>query len=284
MAEKEIIVIRKITKAPEASYGGGMWKVAYADFVTAMMAFFLMLWILNSAPKDTLEGVAKYFTTAASKNGAGDEAGVMVDSDTGIPADETKSKKLLKDNPVSASGTRMTKFYGRRDMTSEDEVFSSIVNNIQKNVELQDFSNNVAFEVTDEGLKIQVMDGDNRPMFKPGTDMLEPYMKQILTVIGKIIRSHPNYLTISGHTAAMRADDTGVDLWSLSVLRANQVRRFLTEDLLQDAQIVKVEGRADREPLDSDNPYDQKNIRISILLLKHSALGNHQSATPKTAR
>ena len=274
-----LIVTRKVKVGGGDYHQSGMWKVAYADFITAMMAFFLMLWILNSTPEETLEGVAKYFTIAESSTaGAGDDAGVSVDNDTGIPSEESKVMTLSPNNPTS-SGSRMTKFYGRRNMTSSEDAFSSIVNNIQKNIEMQEYQQNIAFDMTSEGMRIQIMDSDNRPMFKPSTDILQPYMRQILTVVGKLIKVYPNYLAITGHTNS--AINSGADMWWLSAARANQVRSFLTDGIIADKQVMSILGKADREPINPNNPADPKNIRISILLIDPDKVSSYQRATPR---
>lgn len=278
-SQEPIIIIRKVKKKGAAAFSGGMWKVAYADFITAMMAFFLMLWILNSTPEETLEGVAKYFTVAeSSTTGAGDNLGISADSDTGIPTEESKNTTYSPHNP-SSSGSRMTKFYGRRNMTSSEDTFSSIVNNIQKNIEMQDYQQNIAFDMTSEGMRIQIMDSDNRPMFKPNTDLLQPYMQQILKVVGKMIKVYPNYLAITGHTNTSQSESA--DIWWLSAARANQVRSFLTDGIIKDSQVIRILGKADRDPINPNNPADPKNIRISILLIDPDKVANHQRATPK---
>jgi chemotaxis protein MotB len=281
---KQIIIYRKRKNNYKSDKLGGMWKVAYADFITAMMAFFLLLWLISVTPENTLKGVAKYFTPTTSvsdKAGLGFEGGAETNVEDGIGAPNIASSSLIFGSP--SRGKRIDQAEKSGMMTDlEKQHFVSIMNNIQQNVELKDFSDNINMDVTNEGLRIQIMDSDNRPMFKPNTIELQPYMVKILTVIGKLIKDQPNYIAITGHTASIKHVDkkSNLDYWNLSAQRANEVRKFLTNSLIKDEQVVRIVGKSDREPFEPSDLYSLQNIRVGITLLNNSAVSKFQQSAP----
>ena len=245
------IVVRRVKNDPTKEHYGGMWKVAYADFVTAMMAFFMLLWIVGATPKKNLKGLAEYF----SPSNMADTAEIHKDQDASI---------IESDNIGMLSDT-------------DKQNFISIMSSIQQTSVFEEFSNHLSLDITNEGLRIQIMDNDNRPMFNPGTNRLEPYMKTILRTIGSIVKDLPNYVSVAGHTASIRdLSSTNVDLWELSISRANIVRQFLCDGIFNNDKIVRIVGKADKEPFDYKNPYSLKNIRIAIILLNKSEISDHQ--------
>jgi chemotaxis protein MotB len=260
-----------------------MWKVAYADFITAMMAFFLLLWLLSVTPEKTLKGVAEYFTSTnaiSDKVGLGFEGGAYANIDDGNGAPHSASSSLIYGSP--SRGRRIDQASKNNMMTDiEKEYFLTTISNIQQNVELKDFSDNINMAVTKDGLQIQIMDSDNRPMFKPNTSELQPYMRKILTVIGKLIKDQPNYISISGHTASVQnVGKNSFDYWNLSAQRANEVRKFLTTCLIKDDQVARIVGMANKEPFDYNNPYSPKNIRVGITLLNNRSISHFQQSAP----
>jgi chemotaxis protein MotB len=128
------------------------------------------------------------------------------------------------------------------------------------------------------------MDSDNRPMFKPNTSELQPYMEKILDVIGRMIKNQPNYISISGHTASLKDPSAGkgLDFWEISSDRANEVRKYITKRLIENKQVVKIVGRADREPFEPKDPYSIKNIRVGITLLNDASVSSYQRAAPES--
>ena len=276
---------RKTREKYSATYNG-MWKVAYADFITAMMAFFLLMWLLSITSDETLKGVAKYFTPTTSvsdKAGLGFEGGVDANIDDGIGAPHSAANSLIYGSPSKNRRKINANDKSAMIADAEQQKFLAIISNIQQNPELQDLSDNINVAVSDEGLRIQIMDSDNRPMFKPNTYELQPYMNRILTIIGKMIKNQPNYIAISGHTASVEGKNTKlqyVDAWNISSQRANEVRKFLTANLIDDYQVVKIVGMADREPFDFQDQYSVKNIRVSITLLNNASLSPFQQSAP----
>jgi chemotaxis protein MotB len=276
---------RKTREKYSAVYNG-MWKVAYADFITAMMAFFLLMWLLSITSDETLKGVAKYFTPTASvsdKAGLGDEGGVDANIEDGIGAPHSAANSLIYGSPSRNSRKANMNYKARMIADAEQQQFLAIMSNIQQNPELQDLADNINVSVADEGLKIQIMDSENRPMFKPDTYELQPYMNRILTIVGKMIKNQPNYIAITGHTASFVSKNPklgSIDAWNISSQRANEVRKFLVTNVIDDYQVVKIVGMADREPLDLHDQYSTKNIRVSITLLSKASLSPFQQSSP----
>ncbi len=284
-----VIVIRKIKKIQAYKKPSGSWKVAYADFVTAMMAFFLLLWLLSVSSESTVEGVAKYFTPMESisdKAGLGFDGGTETNVEEGIGAENSSSSSLIYGSP--SKGHRVDPARKSSNMTDvEKDHFISIMNSIDQNSDLKPYSDNLQMDITNEGLRIQIIDSDNRPMFKPNTSELQPYMEKIISVIGKIVSNQPNYVSISGHTASIKdinLSNNALDLWQISADRANEVRKFMVKKLIDKKQVVKIIGRADREPFDYKNPYGVQNIRVGITLLNENSISDHQKSIPNTKK
>lgn len=282
--KNSVIVVKKIHKGHGEGHHGGMWKVAYADFVTAMMAFFLLMWLIGATPKENLQGIAKYFTPTVSRRqdkGLGFDGGTNPNMQEGVYAPHSSSTSLVYGSPLN--GPHMVQAELNRQIVDEDKrSFVSIMNNIQKHVS-REIADHIAMDVTAEGLRIQVMDSDNRPMFKPGTDEMQPYMFKILDMLGGLLKEQPHYLSISGHTASFRnpADAEGIDYWRISVLRANEVRQYMS-NLLKPGQVIRLLGKADKDPYDYRNPYNVKNIRITITLLTNGQLDKSQQVAPNS--
>lgn len=287
MAKNHTVVVFKNKKHAHNhnSHRGGMWKVAYADFITAMMAFFLLLWLLSVAPENTLKGVAKYFTPTVSvsdRAGLGFEGGADSNVTDGIAANNIASSSLIFGSP--SRGRKVDQSSNSSMMTDLDkEKFISVMSKIQHDAELKNFADNISVDITNDGLRIQVMDSENRAMFKKNTDILEPYMIKILDIIGKLVKDQPNYISISGHTASVSTkdgDNVDYDSWSLSASRANSVRKFLTANTIKSEQVDRIIGKADKEPFDVNDRYSTKNIRIGITLLNNKSIVKSQQSTP----
>lgn len=284
MSKKNAPIIKKVKKIQAAGHHGGAWKVAYADFVTAMMAFFLLLWLLSVSSEQTLRGVSEYFTPTeaiSDKTGLGFDGGSDPNLQEGMSASNAASSSLIYGSPTK--GHRVDSAREPSNMTEiEQDHFISIMNSIQKDAEMQQFADNIHIDITNEGLRIQIMDSDNRPMFKPNTSELQPYMEKILKVIGNMIKYQPNYISISGHTSSIKnpAIAQGIDYWDISCDRANEVRKYLTHSILPKNQVIKVIGRSDREPFDPKDPYGIKNIRVALTLLNNQSISSFEKAAP----
>ncbi|MCC2646077.1 MAG: motB [Rickettsiaceae bacterium] len=288
--DKAPIIIKKIKKGGHGGHHGGAWKVAYADFVTAMMAFFLLLWLLASASEKTLQGLADYFTPTVGINGqmgVGIKGGANPNYKEGISASSKGSNALVYGAPHGGATPQAPQATSIIDMQDEEN-FSSILKDlkeeVQKDQSLKDLADNILIDMTPEGLRIQIVDDADKPMFKPGTNELQPYMKKILSLVGKIVRMLPNYISISGHTRKEPKDKMTAESdqlkWVLSAMRANAVREYLADGHLNPDQILRIVGKADFEPLDPADPENIRNIRTSIVLLKTSLLSTQKQMIP----
>ncbi len=272
----QIIIQRSRKKTRTDPVHAGMWKVAYADFITAMMCFFLLMWLISTTPQDKLEGIAQYF---AAKDSPFSSTGEQ-DGKEKLISKKNAPKQLLKSN----AGEQIFDSDKFNLLSAEEkQSFINTMNDIKKDKVLQEFSENIVWDVSSDGLRIQITDSNNRPMFKPNTDELAPYMMEILNAIGRMISTYPNYIAIAGHTASiMDRDKTNIDYWQLSALRANEVRKFFG-NILKPDQVVRITGKSDTEPMDPRDPFNSQNARISITLLTNGSVSKFQQSVPEKA-
>ncbi|MFN7038290.1 MAG: flagellar motor protein MotB [Alphaproteobacteria bacterium] len=287
--DKQTIIIKKVKKGGHGGHHGGAWKVAYADFVTAMMAFFLLLWLLGSVPTEKLRGIADYFTPTI---GLKDQMGIgfkggLEDSENAGNKRAEKDKSILNGAPIQGPIVKMPDSSVKKLEELDAQNFSSIQKDLYKaiksNPDLKEFSQNIVIDQTPEGLRIQILDLDKKPMFVPHTSILQPYTKKILSILAKYIRYIPNYLSINGHTSK-DASDSQFDNWQLSSERSNETRKFFIDEAgLDREQIARIVGKADQEPYDTVNPYAVSNMRISLILLRNTIMPFQKQAAPEAA-
>ena len=280
-SKRPIIIIRKNRKHRQEHHGG-MWKVAYADFVTAMMAFFLLMWLVNTISNDKLKGVAEFFTPTVGikgQSGIGLDGGLDPQSKKGLLSPKSSidlNTGSLKNGPLEDDNEHT----GAMTDTSEQKIVN-VMNNLEQsldgNNELSKFSENIHVESTPEGIKIQIMDNINRSIFKPDTAEIEPYMVRFLDVVANLIKTVPNYVSIEGH--ASPKTDKASDQWSLSVNRADMIRKFFSTRI-KPGQIIKLIGKGDAEPYDYKDPNNPKNVRVVILLLNQESVSKFQKSIP----
>lgn len=268
------IVVKKVKKGGGGAHGGA-WKIAYADFVTAMMAFFLLMWLLSSTAEGDLKGIADHFKTPLlvamlGGSGAGDATSIipgggedLTRSHGQVKRGETEvDKKKLDLKALRAEFERQEK---QRLMTLKADIEALI----DANPVLKQFKNQLLIDITTEGLRIQIVDEQNRPMFDSASSELKPYTKQILREIGPLLNRVENRISLSGHTDAMpyAGGDKGFGNWELSTNRANSSRRELILGGLDDAKILRVNGFASTVLYDAAQPLNPINRRISIVVL-----------------
>ena len=263
------IIIKKIKKGGHGHHGGA-WKVAYADFVTAMMAFFLLLWLLNVTTKTQKTGIADYFTpTTGVKDakGIGFRGGEA--SNPGNSKSDLSQPGIIFGAPPTGSETQESEEKKEAEYFARAE--SEIKREFTEDPELNELKNHLIIDMTPEGLRIQIIDQNNRSMFRPGSAALEEVMRRILAKVTEVIVKIPNKLSIAGHTdaSAYPAGATYTN-WELSADRANASRRFMLSNKMPEARIFKVAGMASKELLDVADPSSVNNRRISIVLLKKS--------------
>ena len=280
------IIIKRIKKGGHGHHGGA-WKVAYADFVTAMMAFFLLLWLLNAVTEQQLNGVADYFTPIAAstrESGAGGMLGGQAIGE-GASTSQTGSTAavVLPPPSIGSGGSDMTDPAEAQQVdeaviraaqeAKEQKEFQQVSAEIKEQIsgvpDLAPLASSLLVDNTPEGVRIQVMDQDKIDMFAPGSANLFPRSKDLLMQVAKVISKMPNKVSISGHTDPSTAvDPSGYTNWELSSDRALATRRALLEGGLDDRQINKVVGLSDREPIDKGQLRSPRNRRVSIVLLR----------------
>ncbi|MCG8995786.1 flagellar motor protein MotB [Laribacter hongkongensis] len=267
------IIVKRIKKG-HGGHHGGAWKIAYADFVTAMMAFFLLMWLLSSVSQGTLAGIAEYFKTPLKVAlSGGDGSGDATSAIKGGGQDLTRSAGQVK------------RTYMNEERQRERQVLSKLQQRISMAIEsnpvLRKYKNQLLLEMTPEGLKVQIVDEKNRPMFDSGSANLLPHTKDILHELGKMFNDVPNRLSVSGHTDATpyAGGERGYSNWDLSADRANAARRELLAGGMQDQKILRVVGLGSANPLDKQNAVNPINRRIAIVVLNKQSeeqiLGEH---------
>jgi chemotaxis protein MotB len=281
MAEKKLqpIIIKRIKKSGHAVHGGA-WKIAYADFVTAMMAFFLLMWLLGSTAKGELQGIAAYFSSPlkvamTGGDGAGNSSSVI----PGGGNDLTKvhgqvrrsDNETEKERRMSIDTARAER--ARQDAARIKALQSKIDAMITENPRLNEYKSQIRIDVTPDGLQIQIVDNQNRPMFDSGSALVKPYMRDILREIGAALGGVENRISLAGHTdsAPYGNSDRGYSNWELSADRANASRRELVSAGMPDAKLGRVVGLAASDLLEPDNPRAPANRRITITVLTREA-------------
>ncbi len=294
--EEQPIIIKKVVKGGHGGHHGGAWKVAYADFVTAMMAFFLLLWLLNVTTDEQKAGIADYFspsTASVSTSGANGMLGgqtLVTDgakiSDTGVPtvvmnltppestdgaSDAGEEEGSSTESIEELSDEELEHELAEREQEAFDEAVDAIQQAIQDVPELADLSKNLIIDMTPEGMRIQLVDQDRKSMFESGKADLLEHTSSLIQMITRVVERLPNKIKITGHTDAtpFRADD-GYGNWELSSDRANASRRALLQAGLAPERIAMVTGKAETEPLFPEEPQAPSNRRISIVLLRES--------------
>lgn len=279
-ADKKIqpIIIKKIKKGGHGHHGGA-WKIAYADFVTAMMAFFLLMWLLGSTTKGDLKGIADHFGTPLQVallggSGSGDSSSVI----RGGGEDLSRTVGQVKRGEVEETRERVVRQKLKealKSLTEEQakEIRARVDEAIERNPRLRDLRNQVRMDVTTDGLRIQIVDDQNRPMFDSGSALVKPYMKELLGEIGRVLNGVDAKVTLTGHTDAtpFSGGERGYSNWELSADRANASRRELLAAGLEEGKVLRVVGLAAVLPLDATDPAAPVNRRISIVVMNKLA-------------
>ncbi len=275
----------RISLEPQEPLHGGAWKVAYADFVTAMMAFFLLLWLLSSASDEQLTAIATYFDpthpkVSISESGAGGVLGGLTASVDGAMVDQQQpmvNNKPNKDTPgkkksdSKADAEQQKKNEARRKAEEKrfEKAAQEIKQAIQDNPDLKALEKNLIIDMTPEGLRIQIVDQDGEPMFPSGSAQMYEKTRNLLAMITDIIAKLPNELSVRGHTdSSPYGPGATYTNWELSSDRANASRRVMLGANLERERINNVMGKADTEHLIPEEPKNAQNRRISIILLK----------------
>jgi chemotaxis protein MotB len=281
------IIIKKIKKGGHAGHHGGAWKVAYADFVTAMMAFFLLLWLLQATAQSQKEGIAEYFTPTI---GVRDAAGIgfkggKTSYDEGRKVAEKSPPGIIVGRmpagPVAQKQEKQSPVESTQDSYLFERGEKAIKQAMEEDPNFHDFKDNVIVEQLPEGLKIELIDDDKLPMFEPKGAQLTQAGEKILRLMSNVIKQMPNRVSITGHTEATNYMENGTySNWELTADRANAARRFLMTTNLEPTRVAKVTGRADQELLDPKFPTAPRNRRVTLILMRESYLKTLDSQTP----
>ncbi|MAZ76399.1 MAG: motility protein MotB [Micavibrio sp.] len=294
MANDELnnIIVKKVKKV-DGGHHGGAWKVAYADFVTAMMAFFLLLWLLNVSTQEQLDGIADYFQPSpmisSDSTGSGGmlggttmvtEGAMISEKQEIIPKKEAETPALrpgsLPPKPdkqdIGESGKKLTNEELLEQIRQwEERVFSQAKESLEQamqSADMKELSESMQVDMTPEGLRIQIIDQEDKPLFTSGSAVLQEHTKKILRKVSSVVLKLPNELSVRGHTDSVPyGPGARYTNWELSADRANSSRRFLQKNGIPSTRVNNVVGKADTDHLFPDNPRDGRNRRISIILL-----------------
>ena len=283
MENNQPILVKRVKKVAGGHHGGA-WKIAFADFATAMMAFFLVMWLMSSATPEQKKAISGYFqdpigfTESASP--------YVIDlGGTPTPAPDRTLNPELKDAPdsqeaaVDAQQDQAEIDASQAETLAEqvererlEMLLQELQTKVEENPELQKFKDQILFEITQDGLRIQIMDAENRPMFDLGSARLQPYFEDILLILADTIKAVPNKISVSGHTDAKPFVGRGdFGNWELSSDRANAARRTLVAGGYPDEQVARVVGYASSALFDREDPFNPVNRRIDIVVLTKKA-------------
>ncbi|HEY1043789.1 MAG TPA: flagellar motor protein MotB [Telluria sp.] len=267
------IIVKRIKKGGGGHHGGA-WKIAYADFVTAMMAFFLLMWLLGSTTKGDLDGISEYFKTPlkvamSGGSGSGDSSSVIQGGGTDLSRKDGQVKKGQTLPERKTYDLRAAKMQlERAELARLDQLKRRIEQTIDANPQLRKFKNQLLLDITSEGLRIQIVDEKKRPMFALASARLQNYTRDILVAIGSVLNDVPNKISISGHTdLTPYPADAGYTNWELSSDRANATRRELVGAGMDENKLMRVVGLASAVNLDDKDPFNPINRRISIIVM-----------------
>ncbi len=280
MANEELrpIIVKRIKKVAGGHHGGA-WKIAYADFVTAMMAFFLLMWLLGSTAKGNLQGIAEYFQTPlkvamSGGDGSGDSSSVIKGGGKDLSLREGQTKKgdieaAKKTYNLQAAEAALAKVDAERLKGLKNKIEAAI----ESNPTLKQFKKQLLLDITSEGLRIQMVDEKNRPMFASAKADLQPYTRDILHEIGLALNEVPNKISLSGHTDAAPYvnGEKGYSNWELSADRANASRRELIYGGMDETKVLRIVGLSSSVLFDKEDPLNPINRRISIIVMNKKA-------------
>jgi chemotaxis protein MotB len=280
---EQTILIKKVKKVTAGGHHGGAWKVAYADFVTAMMAFFLLMWLINTTSPEQKKGIADYFAPATVSQSTSGSGGILGGTSLGEDGVQSDGSVALVEQPPeappqdgkanaeleSASDEALREALQRRDEAAFQSAAASLRQAMQDLPELAELSKHLLIDQTPEGLRIQLVDQEGRSMFAEGSARPNERARLLLKAIAGVVNQLPNRVTITGHTSASVSRQAEGD-WSLSANRADASRQILQGSGVDPDRFFQVAGRAASEPLYPDDPTLAGNRRIALVLLREA--------------
>jgi chemotaxis protein MotB len=282
--DKDRAIVVKRAAPKKGGHHGGAWKLAYADFMTAMMAFFLLMWLLSSASTVQLKGIADYFnqplkvtlwggdrSAIDSSQIPGGGRDISTDKD-GITRQTNGSTNRAEHTAMRADDEAMQQLRGaveRREQVRLHDLQVKLMAAIEANPVLRQFKQQIRIDSTLQGLRIEIVDTQKRPMFATAQAIVQPYMHDILQAIGNTLNDVPNRIVVQGHTDAVpyAGGEKGYSNWELSADRANASRRELIAGGMDESKVLRVLGLASTQNLNKADPLDPENRRISIIVL-----------------
>jgi len=283
------IIIKKVKGGGGHAHHGGAWKVAYADFVTAMMAFFLLMWLINTTSPEQKRGIADYFAPASVSETTSGSGGILAGTALGTEGGKQNgSQSLIQDmapeskNPddgksregaksdIDVAADALREAQQKQEAASFASAAQSLRQALQDMPELAELSKNIIIDQTPEGLRIQLVDQEGRSMFNTGSAQPNDRAKLLLRAISKVINQLPNRISIYGHTSANAGGAKAEGDWTLSAGRADASRRILQGAGVDADRVYQVSGKAASEPLYPDDPALPGNRRIAIVLLREA--------------
>ncbi len=273
------IIVKRIKKVSGDAHHGGAWKVAYADFVTAMMAFFLLMWLINTTSPEQKKGIADYFAPASVSETTSGAGGIL--NGTALGQDGSKSagtESVIEQTAPQAPNTQdtgSTKAGGQgsqdqaqqKDDAALQSAAQSLKQALQEMPELAELSKQIMVDQTPEGLRIQLIDQEGRSMFQENSAKPNDRARILLRAVSKVISALPNRISIAGHTSAATGEKNPAD-WQLSSERADASRQILQGAGVDGDRIAQVSGKAASDPLYPDDPSLPGNRRITVVLLR----------------
>jgi chemotaxis protein MotB len=277
------IIIKRVKKGGHAPHGGA-WKIAYADFVTAMMAFFLLMWLLGSTTEGDRKGIQDFFNAPLrvsmlnGGSGSGDSSHII----KGGGNDLSRTTGNVKDGAVPAPrrtvnlqalAAERDSERRRQELQRLEDLKTKVEQAIAASPRTAALQSQIRLDMTRDGLRIQIVDENNRPMFDLGSSVVRPYMRELLQLIGEVLAEVPNRLTLEGHTdaAPFTGGERGYSNWELSADRANASRREMMAGGLPEDRVARVQGLASSTLVEPDRPLDPANRRISIIVMNREA-------------
>ncbi|MBK1668758.1 hypothetical protein CKO28_12030 [Rhodovibrio sodomensis] len=288
------IIVKKKKKGGHGGHHGGAWKVAYADFVTAMMAFFLLLWLISATTEEQKEGIADYFTPSTvtqSDSGAGmilsgrtmSDEGALISDRAPVGVNMSLPSPSGPDNDREVQD--LAKQLAERERRNFEDAEEKLKQAVAAIPELSDLADQVLVDYTPEGMRIQLVDARENAMFKLGSAEPKQHTRDLLALVAQAIQDLPNQVAVKGHTDATPFAGGGdYSNWELSADRANASRRVLLRAGLKPDRIGRVVGRAAQDPLMPEEPENARNRRISIVLLNQDHAAEARERAAEAAR
>ena len=274
MEEQPIIIKRK--KVVAGGHHGGSWKVAFADFATAMMAFFLVLWLTATASPEQKKAVEGYFRDPVGFTEGGSPNPVDLEGSASVVQEASPD---IESSQIQIEDEMVDELSETLEQRRMKELFQELKERVEESQTLQEFKDQLLIDITDEGLRIQIVDRSGRPMFDSGRAELKYYSQDILFELAKTLGSVNNKLSITGHTDSTPfSGRPGYTNWELSADRANTARRALVAGGVRQQQIARVVGLSDSVLFDKEDPTAPVNRRISIIVLNKKTVDDIQNS------